>query len=583
MSFPASASLDDTTTYSYSWKISLIWPATRDAIYYLAVFAPSQTTFNNSCSDDEESSVMIVPPVFDISINYTLPPSPDNIDNNNSSQQPINDLCTSATEVTSFPYFEYGTLRNATRDELLSKCAGSSWYGTDVWYKISNVPDGARIDVGTSGFGSTQVTAVPFISSNASCSSTNDYDEESSLAPYCTCPKGMIEMSASEASIDGLSSWGYAVYWNATKGATYYVTLFTDVEELVMPRFDLSISITPPIPFDKSIIGSHDPPSNDLCESSMEVSNFPFNESGTLANATNDALSRCQVGTRGEGNDVWYKIRDVPEGSEIRINIYGIKGEVLEAFGSCPPNELQCVEPDDIYAMSSIDDNYVWEHFVYWQATGGSIYYLAVFVNDFSGGSFIISITYSYPPPINDYCDNPKYISVFPFIYSGLLVNTTNDAYSTCAGGYKIQDVPNGKIVQVDVSGNGTTIVQVKPLVSSDLGYCPYRLLCIEPAFISSMQSINEYTGSWEYSIALSTSEGLIYYIALYTDEEEDGPNFELSVKLLVPYDSTNLLSSSSSTLTDLTKSSLASSTMKTTCCMMLLYMGMSGILFFLT
>lgn len=50
--------------------------------------------------------------------------------------------------------------------------------GTDVWYKISNVPEGARIDVTTSGFGSAFVSVRAFALSNSSCPGAIGVDDE---------------------------------------------------------------------------------------------------------------------------------------------------------------------------------------------------------------------------------------------------------------------------------------------------------------------------------------------------------------------------------------------------------------------
>jgi hypothetical protein len=576
--FPTDTSLNE-TAYSYSWRKALVWPATKDSIYYLAVFTP-QTTFNNTIDDD--GAVIVVPPVFDLSINYTLPRTPDNVDKNAStSHKPINDLCTSATEVTTFPYFEYGTLGNATKENLLSNCPGSAWNGTDVWYKISNVPEGARIDVGTSGFGSAFVSVRPFASSNSSCpGATSDDDEEeeedeSEIPSYCTLPEGMLSMSSVEASIDGSRSWAYTVYWNATKDAAYYVALHTQTEEVVVPKFDLFIGITHPRIFDESDVVSTDPQINDLCASATEVSTFPFNASGTLVNTTKDELSTCHDGTMWEGNDVWYKIHEVPEGAEIRVDIFGFGREVLEAYvtksgedGNCP-DESKCVEPERVYAISSIGVYFDWEFSIYWPAAAGTIYYLAVFANDSSESStaFDIYINYTFPAPFNDYCESISAISAFPYTDSTSLENATQDSYSSCAGGaagwkgndvwYKIGNVPDGKVVQVHMSGNGTSMVQVKPLLSNDLGdYCPERSQCVEPLASVSTPIIDDETGYWEYSVVWSTSESLIYYLVVYTEEENVGPAFDLSVKLSDPYNPTTNLSSHESTATTTNSSS---------------------------
>ena len=576
--FPTGTSLNE-TAYSESWRKALVWPATKASIYYLAVFTP-QTTFNNTIDDD--GAVIVVPPVFDLSINYTLPRTPDNVDKNTStSHNPINDLCSSATEVTTFPYFEYGTLGNATKENLLSNCPGSAWNGTDVWYKISNVPEGARIDVGTSGFGSAFVSVRPFASSNSSCpGATSDDDEEeeedeSGIPSYCTLPEGMLSMSSVEASIDGSRSWAYTVYWNATKDAAYYVALHTQTEEVVVPKFDLFIGITHPRIFDESDVVSTDPQINDLCASATEVSTFPFNASGTLVNTTKDEQSTCHDGTMWEGNDVWYKIHEVPEGAEIRVDIFGFGREVLEAYvtksgedGNCP-DESKCVEPERVYAISSIGVYFDWEFSIYWPATKGTIYYLAVFANDISESStaFDIYINYTFPAPFNDYCESIAAIPVFPYTDSGSLENATQDSYSSCAGGaagwkgndvwYKIGIVPDGKVVQLHMSGNGTSMVQVKPLLSNDLGdYCPERSQCVEPLTSVSTPIIDDETGSWEYSVVWSTSESLIYYLVVYTEEENVGPAFELSVKLSDPYNPTTNSSPPESTLTTTDSSS---------------------------
>jgi len=554
---PTITNINDTAP-TYLWIKSIKWPATKDSIYYLTVLAPQATTINgriSSSAADEE----VVPTEFDLLVNYTLPSTPDNVDMNSSSYSPINDLCSSATEVTTFPYFEHGTLGNATKDVVASTCEGSSWNGTDVWYKISNVPDGARIDVGTSGFGSAHVVALAFVSSsNASCPSTDEAESTAAAAAaaaassFCSRPEDELSMSVSSAEIDGSKSWGYSVYWNATKDTIYYLALFTYLETEIVPYFDLFIFVTPPAgTSDDSVVVSNGPPSNDDCASATHVSTFPFNESGTLVNATKNTLSSC-ISIPWEGNDVWYMIHDVPTGAGIRVDVGGQGRGVLQPYvvtstdeGNCP-YVSQCVEPN-VTAMSSINGDLNWQSTVFWSATPGSIYYLAVYASDNSfSKEFDIYINYTYPPPINDYCDSATEITTFPFTDSGSLANATQDAYDTCAGGaagwkgkdvwYKISNVPDGEVVEVDLSGRGATVVQIKPLISDDLGYCPDRSQCVEPLAIYASPTIDDATDAWNYSVAWPTTTSTIYYLAVYTEVENVGPKFELTVKLSDPY-----------------------------------------------
>jgi hypothetical protein len=270
-------------------------------------------------------------------------------------------------------------------------------------------------------------------------------------------------------------------------------------------------------------------------------------------------------------------IHDVPTGAEIRVDVGGQGRGVLHPYvvtstekGTCP-DVSQCGEPPNVRAMSSINGDLNWQSTVFWSATPGSIYYLAVYTSDNSfSKEFDIYINYTYPPPINDYCDSATEISTFPFTDSGSLANATQDAYDTCAGGaagwkgkdvwYKISNVPDGEVVEVDISGRGATVVQIKPLISDDLGYCPDRSQCVEPLAIYASPTIDDATDAWKYSVAWPTTTNTIYYLAVYTEVENIGPKFELTVKLSDPYAPTiNSSSASSTTNTSLTKSSLSS------------------------
>jgi hypothetical protein len=344
------------------------------------------------------------------------------------------------------------------------------------------------------------------------------------------------------------------------------------LETELVQNFDLYIDITPLAgTSNENVVVSNGPPSNDDCASATHVFTFPFNETGTLANATKDTLSSYSS-MKWEGNDVWYKIHDVPVGAEIRVDIHGQGKGILQYFvltsteaGNCP-EVSQCVEPN-VYAISSIDEYWNWQSTVFWPVTNGTIYYLAVYASDNSfTGAFDIYINYTYPPPINDYCDSATEISTFPFADSGSLANATQDAYDTCAGGaagwkgkdvwYKISNVPDGEVVEVGISGRGATVVQIKPLIAGDSGYCPDRSLCVEPAAIYSSPSIDDATDAWEYSVVWPTTNNTIYYLAVYTEVENGGPEFELTVRLSDPYAPTNNSSSASSTTTTNTTNS---------------------------
>ena len=284
---PTITNINDTKP-TYLWIKSIKWPAIKHSVYYLAVVTPQAAAINGSISSSAADEEEDIPTEFDLLVNYTLPPTPDNVDMNSSSYSPINDLCSSATEVTTFPYFEHGTLGNATKDVVASTCEGSSWNGTDVWYKISNVPNGSRIDVGTSGYGSGHVVAQPFVSSSStgSCPGTDEEKEEEeseASSSSCSHPEGMISMSAAAASLDGSKSWGFSTYWMAANDVIYYVALFTYLETEIVPNFDLYIDVTPPVgTSDDSVVVSNGPPSNDDCASATHVFTFPFNETGTL-------------------------------------------------------------------------------------------------------------------------------------------------------------------------------------------------------------------------------------------------------------------------------------------------------------
>ena len=575
-----------------SWVYSVYWNATKDATYYVALY-----------SKNVEEEVV---PTFDLSIFVTLPNSTDenfvvaNI-------PPSNDLCSSATEVSMFPFVDSVTLVNATNDIVLSNanfCGdGSGWNGTDVWYKISNVHEGAKVDVGTIGGGSAQVPIQIFFVPSLYEQQDNNwfcrgYEEKDPSISTCTHPTGM---ETTEMSIDGSSSWEYSVNWNAVKDAIYYIALYsTSSEPEVASIFDLSIIITLPITSNVTVVLTNDPPSNDNCTNATDVSVFPFNQSGILENATKDALSTCSSMV-WEGNDVWYKIHDMPGGANIHVDIVGSGKGVLQAYvtkstddGKCP-EKSQCVDPNNIRTMSSIDENSKWHSSVFWKATNESVYYLAVYASDINDASaFNIYIDYTYPPPINDSCDTATDISTFPFTDSGSLANATKDVVFSCDSGgsgwkgndvwYKIHGVPND-VVQVDISGNGATIVQVKPLISNELGNCPDRSRCVEPLAIYAAPSIDEDTGSWEYSVVWPTTKSAIYYLALYTEDENMGPKFQISVKLSDPYKPVTSSSSSSSSTTS--KASLVSSASRTKNASFAVLMRtvemLSGILFVVT
>lgn len=144
-----------------------------------------------------------------------------------SREPPTNDNCTSATEVTAFPFTDSGSLSLATIDAFNFTCM-SPWEGSDVWYVFPNISEGAELQVSISGFNA-EVQGQILVSNN----------ELGSCPDNFLCPAA-ITMSS---SIDSSGSTGTSIYMTAVEAdAIYYLVLYSTSND-IGPEFEVYIDV----------------------------------------------------------------------------------------------------------------------------------------------------------------------------------------------------------------------------------------------------------------------------------------------------------------------------------------------------
>lgn len=141
-------------------------------------------------------------------------------------------------------------------------------------------------------------------------------------------------------------------------------------------------------------------PINDICETATEISTYPFKSTGTLANATAESwiFSRCGSVSyykpaeelrrqEEEETAVWYKIKDVPEGTQLKVACKGVESEVHchimrsnTTLGECP-SVFYCVDRDRQGGILGLNSGETTSSLSYdWIAKEGEIYYIYLYV-----------------------------------------------------------------------------------------------------------------------------------------------------------------------------------------------------------
>ncbi|KAL3760738.1 hypothetical protein ACHAWU_003646 [Discostella pseudostelligera] len=303
-------------------------------------------------------------------------------------------------------------------------------------------------------------------------------------------------------------------------------------------------------------------PANDQCDSAIEVTTFPFTDSGSFANATLDTfnVSCGDQMTEDSGVYVWYVFPDLSEGTELQVSISGInaevQGEILvsnDELGSCPDSFL-CPE-GPVSAMSSINSS---------GSTGSSIsvsvlesdaiYYLVLYTTSTSGAEYEVSFnvaeistasttavtTEAQEPPPNNFCESATEVTTFPFTDSGSFANATEDSLNIeCYGGwdgidvwYVLPDVSEGTEYEVSMFGIGGEVQGWVLKSNNELGTCPEEFLC--PETLTATSSIDP-SGSTQSRLIFTAEKDSFYYVALYTTSNSTAPDYEISVEALEP------------------------------------------------
>ncbi len=156
----------------------------------------------------------------------------------NAQEVPVNNLCDSATEVTTFPFYATGSLANATQDSLNISCYGG-WVGIDVWYVFPDVSEGTEM-FGIGG----EVQGWVLKSNN----------ELGTCPEVFLCPKLLTATS----SIDSSGSTQSRLIWTAEKNSFYYLALFS-TSNTTGPDFEVSVDTIAPIPSPTPIGSLADP------------------------------------------------------------------------------------------------------------------------------------------------------------------------------------------------------------------------------------------------------------------------------------------------------------------------------------
>lgn len=459
---------------------------------------------------------------------------------------PSNDSCESATEVTTFPFTDSGSLADASIDNTFNSTCMGGWDGSDVWYIFPELTEGTELQVTIGGIGAEVQGQI--LASN---------DELGSCPDNFLCP-GAITMTSS-INTDG--STGGSIWFTAEKDSFYYLVLYSTSSD-GGPDFEVSVDIVVTSATTTVATEAQEPVSNDTCENAMEVTTFPLTVSGAFPDGTKDNFSSTCLNYSGP--DIWYVFPDVSEGTVLTADITGVDGEVQGFFmlsnddlGPCP-DEFLC--PSNTWMISGMGSDLTdmvnsaqtsmtaeKDSFIYLvlHSSNGTSFELSVDVGT-STSTTVATIaataadTESQEPPPNNYCESATEVTTFPFTDSGSLANATQESLNiSCFGGwegtdvwYVLPDVSEGTEYEVSMMGIGGE-VQGWVLKSNDeLGSCPEEWLC--PDAIQMTSSIDP-TGSTQSRIIWTAEKDSFYYVALYATSNTTGPDFEISFDTLEP------------------------------------------------
>ncbi|KAL7527915.1 hypothetical protein ACHAWF_002362 [Thalassiosira exigua] len=149
-----------------------------------------------------------------------------------SAQLPSNDLCTTATDITTWPFDSAGSVEFATPDSWSHSCFGESslMEQTSVWYKIEGVPVGTELHAGCKGR-SIEVQCEVMMST-----------KERGLCPdEFLCVEQGMNVASSVSRDHPIPDISYE--WVAEEGAIYYIFLYAPKDNTTgSPEFTLRVS-----------------------------------------------------------------------------------------------------------------------------------------------------------------------------------------------------------------------------------------------------------------------------------------------------------------------------------------------------
>lgn len=319
---------------------------------------------------------------FDICVTHSTPPA-----------GPSNDVCGSATPLTSSLSCNYtsGTTTNAT-ESLTSNCSGATG-DDDVWYSFVAQASSHSVKVqGAAGF-----DAVVDVRSSTSCTGTNI---------SCTDASGSGGLET--ANLTGL-----------TVGTTYLIRVYHYTAGSGTGNFQICVTHSAPAA-----------PANDACASATAITSSTACSytTGSTTGATQSIAGSCN----GTGDDdVWYQFTAVATSHTVKVQSgTGFDAVIDVRSGSCTGSNIQCTDATAAAGLETANLTGL---------TVGNTYLIRVyhFGAGAGTGSFQICVTHTAPTaPANDACTSAATLtsSTNCSYTSGTTVGATQSIPGSCTG-----------------------------------------------------------------------------------------------------------------------------------------------------
>src|SRR3990167_4161741 len=304
-----------------------------------------------------------------------------------------NDVCGSATAITTLPYSTTGTTSIALRDYTCTNGVSTvSSSGADVWYSFTPAINYADISISVC---ESLVSTAVYLSSG-SCGGRQCIQSDSSSCVMSVYTSGYLRVSMQA-------------------GTTYYIAA---AAVSTWGSFQLDVAI---------------PPANDRCTGAIEITSLPFSFTGSTDFATWDYS--CSLSVR-RARDIFFRFTPASDYTNIAVNLCGSDYDTylyISSGSSC--GMLTCLAYDDDSGCGF--QSYLTREFL----SAGTTYYFIVsgYCNPVtcSHGSVNLLITGT---SINT-CTQPATISTIPYSLSTATTATSGGAFSCTRGSVPVNSV----------------------------------------------------------------------------------------------------------------------------------------------